>query len=209
MGSLLQANDVRNYVVGVNCMGGGYRGLNKDQSASEIRWFHYSRMNESTSPLLSCFERSFFGYVYLGLYDSSNPPNSTLFQDPRRVSTCNLIKDTFIFWENVDIIGKKVAPSFTRVSITRLSTWCFWLEARNRCVSWQRTLFVCYDRSGRSALGGDPLWGRGDVPLLRKISWQDVPSKFLFNAGIYYWKEIRGWASMNVNEGKTWWIRFP
>ena len=124
-----------------------------------------------------------FGYVYLGLYDSSNPPTSTLFQDPRRVSTCNLIKDTFIFWENVDIIGKMVAPSFTRISITRLSTWCFGSKPETAAFRGSgRCLFVMTGLEGQDGhWEGIPL-KKWDVPLLRKISWQDVPSKFLFKS---------------------------
>lgn len=44
---------------------------------------------------------------------------------------------------------------------------------------------------------------------LRKISWQDVSSKFFcFKAGIYYWTETRDEHQWKYNEGKTLWIRY-
>lgn len=170
------------WIAWVECIGASTRSI--------YQWNQViSLLDMTPSQLL----RMFFGYI--GLYDSSNPLRATLFQDARRVSTCNFSSNKNLHFlrecgyhrENG---GTILHQNFYHEAFHVM----FWLEARNRCVSWQRTLFVCYDRSGRSgwALGGDPLWGKWDVPLLRKISWQDVPSKFFcLKAGIYYWTEIR------------------
>lgn len=145
------------WIAWVECIGASTRSI--------YQWNQViSLLDMTPSQLLRMF---FWLYRFIWLFESSQ---SNL------VSGCQEGINMWLFFKQKPplsermwiSIGKMVAPSFTRISITRLSTWCFWLEARNRCVSWQRTLFVCYDRSGRSgwALGWDPLRGNEMCPAV-------------------------------------------